>query len=280
MKKIIILLCTFSGSAFAVGVPSGCKYEESTIHELNLLELPATIEAGWNLYRAPSFYTVVEFLRSLPGINSSSSAKLSGPTYLLRNQSYRFKTDLEVGNPNDMLRDVAYYNSERGRLGNDRSNWDSNSYFNLAFNSTYGAGLVWSTVSDECSAKGVIVQDMPKMEAVKNPYGDKYEVKIDFELDQFSEAALDPSVPVIVGVTTKSDYFSGGTKRVTKAIYNAENQLTGSAVVRMRFSMGGGPYYVEAFMNDGNYGQTKKLGMVMVPGEPTRPPSCPTCNKN
>ncbi|MEI5637825.1 MULTISPECIES: hypothetical protein [unclassified Pseudoalteromonas] len=275
MKNLAALpLALASLSVMSQELPYDCSYSSYESTQLELHALPDAIDAGWGYYGSQSWTSLGSFLWSLTSLTTGDSFKLSGPSYVLKGNSYRFKVDLDFLDLNDKLRDVSFYNSENGLLGNDRTNWDSNAYFNMDFSYTYGAALVWARSSSRCQAIPVMVQNAPKITYATTPSitGGKVSTKVSFELDQYSKAMVSNS-DVRVTLTLKDELYL--TSKSTSVSFSNGGMLRGSKTITATPHRGGGIYQVKVTINDGTYSTSRNIGWVRVPGDTT--PPCPQC---
>lgn len=129
----------------------------------------------------PSWFE--SLVNSIPGLLSDYYyLRIEGPTYVLKNQSNRFK-----GNSLQAFAYVNFHNDEIGYTGRDKSNYEANSYSYMTFQGR-GPSLAWITGNGLCSAKKVWVQNGPEISASY----DKGKVTIKYYADnRYSKAAIE-----------------------------------------------------------------------------------------
>ncbi|GMM85235.1 hypothetical protein [Pseudoalteromonas sp. MTN2-4] len=275
IKNLTAIALLFSSiNVLSNELPYDCKYSNHESNTLNLHKLPDAISAGWGYYGSQSWTSLGTFLMSLQGLSTGDSFKVSGPSYVLRGVNYRYKADLDFLDFNDKLRDVNFYNSERGFLGQDRSDWDSNAYFRMKFSSTYGSGLMWARSSGRCQAIPVIVQEKPEVTSNTTPSYSrgKISTNVRFKLDTHSKAITENS-PVRVSITLLDELYL--TTSSASVSFSNRGMLRGNKTVSVTPHLGGGLYKVSVRIFDGTYSHTKDAGWVRVPGT-TKPP-CSNC---
>ncbi len=124
----------------------------------------------------------------------------------------------------------------------------------MKFDHTHGAGLVWVTDGDLCSAEMVWVQKEPKVELVSLRYG---QARVKYTADSFSKAAKDSNTKVSI---TLSGYAEEGSK-----IEHYRQQFsarTGVATLNFASDYTGTNFHVFATINDGTYSKRVFLGKV------------------
>ena len=185
-----------------------------------------------NLSDGKTIYEVGKAIYDL--FESSEYLRIEGPTHVLRGSYHRFK-----GNLFNMYAYVSFYTNESGYVGRDKSNFYANAYLNVKFEKEWGAGLVWISRGDLCSAKAVWVQNAPEIDLVVNA---NRTATISYEIDPYSKAYLNgDSVRVSVtqsGIDKGSFTIPAGRLSGTHTIYN--------------FSYGAGVPVVASF-SDGTY---------------------------
>lgn len=142
-----------------------------------------------NAEDAKQIYDLWESIKSLS--ESLDYLRIEGPAYVTQNVSSRFKA-----NTFDMYASVAFHNNEFGYVGRDKSNYEANAYKYLSFEKERGAGLVWVTRDDMCSAMGVWVQQKPTITGTLDRANGS--LKIQYHLDNlYSRSVREKINPTI-----------------------------------------------------------------------------------
>ena len=190
---------------------------------------------------------------SIPDNINFNYLRIEGPSYVLQGESSRFK-----GNLADIYAYVRFFNSEKGYVGRDKSNFEANAYKSMTFDTTYGNGLAWIVRGPTCSAKDVWVQKKPTISKRSLTGGDELTASVNFALDKYSE------------------YFQKKVNPRVTFFWRNEAGLTGSQIVRPSGTSGvlttninvsgGGPISVRAIIFDGNFNNSVELGDAVVKG--------------
>ncbi|SEL78230.1 hypothetical protein SAMN05216262_1229 [Colwellia chukchiensis] len=273
---IFISLATCSQNAFSrtYEMPDNCELDGNTAYDFSISNLEEQIQFGYDIYNDPSASSGdisahqgwIEQISEL--INSFDSVKVSAPKHVLRGQTFRAKGEAFL----DPYVNIKFSNSEKGYVGTDKTNLETNAYKNMSFSNTYGIGLVWAhRASGLCSSQQVWVQFSPDITI--NSASDSsgaISASISYDVDKYSKAAKNPSTNVRVELKATSEIYGSVS---TKYIYSSilDNNINLSVFP----SAGGGPYLVQATVSDGTYSKSYTYGTIFISG-PSSPP-CQSC---
>ncbi|QTL35389.1 hypothetical protein [Pseudoalteromonas viridis] len=275
MKKPLIAVAALflSHNALAVSnsMPTNCKYGRSAPYDVNAADVGTAVADGFEVYGNPySPQAWSDFFDSLSTVlNSFDYLRVEVPKHVIRGSSFRAK-----GNLFDKYAYVHFHNSEKGHIGKDKSNLDSNSYHNMSFDRTNGYGLVWITRGELCSAEGVWVQNRPKTQyksAPRSRYGNNVTVTVGWDLDKYSKVGR-----LGAGANARIWVQARGADGIGAGSSKAISTIKGSTTFSFQSSQAG-LHTVDAWVYDGTfYSPALYLGRVDVEGTPLDRP-CPTC---
>ncbi|WP_299494225.1 hypothetical protein [uncultured Shewanella sp.] len=273
---ISCFLFSNSVNARSYALPENCEYGKVKPYDPPVYDIYRAVEAGYDIANDngrsnEDVNNWAQLIEAIKGILSSFDyLRAEVPKHVIQNQTFRAK-----GNLFDMYANVHFNNSEYGYVGTDKSNYEGNSYHNMKFTKTHGAGLVWVNRSGgECSAETVWVQKKPKINSASKRTTTAtagITAKVNYTVDSYSKAAKDSRQKVKITLKSVDDQYHQATyKTVESASLN--NEVT----ISMAAHQGRGLYYLTVFVDDGTYSTSYDLGMLYSGGG-TTPPPCSLC---
>jgi len=187
----------------------------------------------------------------------------SGSKYVAIGVPVQYKADLQL--PNGIYRNVYFYSSEDGYIGDDNSGLEGNAYKNITFDqmSSIGSGKVWGEIDGYCVYKNVNVHTLPTGNAISLSGGSRI------------QATLSASIHTLSKNVVEGNGSPGITYRFFNEIWRINEIKTTTSQSIYYYPRYNGPYRVTATISDGTYSKTISLGSTFYTGGT----SCNTCGQ-